>query len=156
WSRASCSSSSRLASLVRHRPRSRGIESRKTMIPPKQIQYQVFHWPTVLAAGGCTARAWAGGGAVTDGGTLDSAVSCALYGAMAVSSAEYGAMVFSWAEYGAMVVRSAAYGATVCSCGPTAMTPLIAALLAAIVESTPTPLAPPPAAATACACRVVL
>src|SRR3984957_9308870 len=75
---------------------------------------------------------------------------------MAVSSAEYGAMVFSWAEYGAMVVRSAAYGATVCSCGPTAMTPLIAAWLAAIVESTLAPLAPPPAAATASACRVVL
>ena len=41
-------------------------------------------------------------------------------------------MVFSWAEYGAMVFRSPAYGATVCSCGPTAMTPLIAAWLAAI------------------------
>src|SRR3981081_4502821 len=75
---------------------------------------------------------------------------------MAVSSVEYGAMVFSWAAYGVMVGRSPAYGATVCSCGPTAMTPLIAALLAAIVLSTPRPLAPPPPAATACACRVVL
>src|ERR1700728_2350558 len=55
-----------------------------------------------------------------------------------------------------MVFRSPAYGATVCSCGPTAITPLIAALLAAIAASTPRPLVPPPAAATACACRVVL
>ena len=36
------------------------------------------------------------------------------------------------------------------------MTPLMAAWLAAIVVSTPSPLAPPPAAATACACRAVL
>ena len=64
-------------------------------------------------------------------------------------------MVFSWAEYGAMVFRSPAYGATVCSCGPTAMTPLIAAWLAAIVLSTPRPLAPPPAAATACAVTLI-
>src|ERR1700722_15520245 len=55
-----------------------------------------------------------------------------------------------------MVVRSAAYGWTVCSCGPTAMTPLIAASLAAMVLSTARPLAPPPAAATACACRAGL
>src|SRR5487761_142340 len=55
-----------------------------------------------------------------------------------------------------MTCRSAAYGATVCSCGPTAMTPLMAAWLAAIVVSTPRPLAPPPAAAMACACRAGL
>src|SRR5580698_3933141 len=65
-------------------------------------------------------------------------------------------MVVSCFEYGAMVVRSAAYGATVVSCGATAMTPLMAAWLAAIVPSTPSPLAPPPAAAIACACRVLL
>jgi hypothetical protein len=39
--------------------RSSGIDSRKTMIPPKQIQYHVFHWPTVAAAAACTAAAWA-------------------------------------------------------------------------------------------------
>jgi hypothetical protein len=67
---------------------------------------------------------------------LDSAVSCA----------EYGAMVFNCAEYGAMVCRSAAYGATVCSAGATAITPLMAALFAEIVVKMPTPVAPPPAA----------
>ena len=70
------------------------------------------------------------------GGTFDKAVSCALYGAM--------------------TFRSAAYGAMVCSCGPAAMTPLMAAWLAPIVVSTAIPLAPPPAAATACACRAGL
>src|ERR1700677_2581411 len=75
---------------------------------------------------------------------------------MAVSSVEYGAIVFSWAEYGAIVFRSDAYGATLVSCGATAMTPLMAAWLAPIVVSTPSPLAPPPAALMACACRVVL
>ena len=29
------------------------------MIPPKQIQYQVFHWPAVVAAAVCTAAPWA-------------------------------------------------------------------------------------------------
>ena len=75
----------------------------------------------------------------TPGGTLDSAVSCA----------EYGAMVFSCAEYGAMVFRSAAYGATFCRSGATAITPLMAALFCEIVVSMATPLAPPPAAAIA-------
>src|ERR1700727_1096542 len=55
-----------------------------------------------------------------------------------------------------MTFRSAANGATVCSCGATAMTPLMAVSLALIVVSVPMPLAPPPAAATACACRAVL
>ena len=87
---------------------------------------------------------------------MDRAVSCAPYGAIAVSSLEYGAMVDSWVEYGAMVVRSAAYGATVVSCGPTAMTPSMAAELAPIVVSTASPLAPPPAAAMTCPCRVLL
>src|SRR5579862_6665520 len=73
------------------------------------------------------------------GGTFDSAVSWA----------EYGAIVVSWAEYGAMVFRSDAYGATVCSAGATAITPLMAALLAEIVSSIPRPLAPPPAAVIA-------
>jgi len=67
---------------------------------------------------------------------LDSAVSCA----------EYGAMVVSCAEYGAMVCRSDAYGATVCSAGATAITPLMAALFCEIVVNTATPVAPPPAA----------
>src|SRR6516225_2705602 len=58
-------------------------------------------------------------------------------------------MVFSCAEYGAMVVRSAAYGATVVSAGAAAITPAMAALLAAIVVRMPMPLAPPPAAAIA-------
>ena len=58
-------------------------------------------------------------------------------------------MVVSWVEYGAMVVRSAAYGATACSAGPTAITPAMAAWLAAIVARILRPLAPPPAAWTA-------
>src|ERR1700733_11377845 len=62
-------------------------------------------------------------------------------------------MVVSCAEYGAMVCRSVAYGATVCSAGPTAITPLMAAWLAAMVVRTAIPFAPPPAAATAWACR---
>ena len=44
---ASCSSSSRLASRGRHRPFSSGMDSRKKMMPPKQIQYHVFHCPAV-------------------------------------------------------------------------------------------------------------
>ena len=44
---ASCSASSRRASRGRHRPRSRGMLSRKKMMPPKQIQYHVFHCPAV-------------------------------------------------------------------------------------------------------------
>ena len=56
---ASCSASSRLASRVRQRPRSSGMDSRKKMMPPKQIQYQVFHCPAVLAAAFCTAAACA-------------------------------------------------------------------------------------------------
>src|SRR5512142_1562093 len=86
---------------------------------------------------------------MASGGTLDSAVSCAEYGAILVSSAAYGAIVVSCAEYGAMVCRSVAYGATFCRSGATAITPLMAALLFAIVVRTPMPLAPPPAAATA-------
>src|SRR5579872_607042 len=62
-------------------------------------------------------------------------------------------MVCSRAEYGAMVFRSLAYGATVCNAGPTAITPLMAAWLAAMVLRMVIPLAPPPAAATAWACR---
>src|ERR1700733_7774812 len=57
--------------------------------------------------------------AIADGGTLDSAVSCAVYG---------------W---------------RVASCGAAATTELIAAWLAEIVVSTASPLAPPPAAAIA-------
>src|ERR1700733_7885995 len=75
---------------------------------------------------------------------------------MAVSSAAYGWMALNCAAYGAMVTRSASYGATVCSCGPAAMTPAIAAWLAAIVASSLAPVAPPPRAATACACRALL
>src|SRR5256885_12593183 len=86
---------------------------------------------------------------MASGGTLDSAVSCAEYGAILVSCAEYGAIVVSCAEYGAMVCRSVAYGATFCRSGATAITPLMAALLFAIVVRTPMPLAPPPAAAIA-------
>src|ERR1700727_796745 len=85
-------------------------------------------------------------------GTLDRAVSWAVNGAIAVSSVEYGAMVVSCAEYGAMVCRSAAYGATVCRAGPTAITPVMAAWLAAIVVRMPRPLAPPPAALITWAC----
>src|SRR5437762_1321768 len=33
--------------------------SRKKMIPPTQIQYQVFHWPAVVAAAFCTSVACA-------------------------------------------------------------------------------------------------
>ena len=47
---ASCSSSSLRASDGFQRPRSSGMQQMKKMIPPKQIQYQVFHWPTVLFA----------------------------------------------------------------------------------------------------------
>ena len=35
------------------------MDSRKKMMPPKQIQYQVFHWPAVLAAALDTAAACA-------------------------------------------------------------------------------------------------
>jgi AcrR family transcriptional regulator len=56
---ASCSSSSRLASRVRHRPFSSGMENRKKMMPPKQIQYHVFHCPAVWAAALLTAAPWA-------------------------------------------------------------------------------------------------
>jgi AcrR family transcriptional regulator len=59
WTMASCSSSSRLASRVRHRPFSSGMESRKKMMPPKQIQYHVFHCPAVWAAALDTAAPWA-------------------------------------------------------------------------------------------------
>src|SRR5436190_22456285 len=83
---------------------------------------------------------------MASGGTLDSAVSWAEYGAILVSCAEYGAIVFSCAEYGAIVCRSVAYGATFCRSGATAITPLMAALFCEIVVSTATPLAPPPAA----------
>jgi len=65
---------------------------------------------------------------------------------MAVSCAEYGAMVFSCAEYGAMVFSCAEYGAMVFSAGAAAITPVMAALLAAIVVRMFIPLAPPPAA----------
>src|SRR5271169_5967948 len=99
---ASCSCSSRLASLGRQRPRSSGMERRKKMIPPKHTQYQIFHWFAVWAAAFCTAAAWALMYARTVGGTLDRAVSCALYGAIVFRPAEYGAMAFSSAEYGAM------------------------------------------------------
>ena len=76
--------------------------SRKMITPAKQIQYQVCHWPGDSAAAFCTSTPCAFMYANTPGGTLDSAVSCAAYGAMA------------W------------------SCGATAITPLIAALLALI------------------------
>ena len=59
WTMASCSSSSRLASRGRHRPFSSGMDSRKKMIPPKQIQYHVFHCPAVWAAALVTAAPWA-------------------------------------------------------------------------------------------------
>src|SRR5262245_21952061 len=108
--------------------------SRKKTMPPKQIQYHVFHWSAVLAAASCTAAPCAFRYAKTPGGTLDSAVSCAPYGAILVSCA----------EYGAMVCRSAACGATFCRSGATAITPLMAALFCEIVVSTATPLAPPP------------
>jgi hypothetical protein len=48
------------------------------MIPPKQIQYQVFHWLAVWAAAFWTAAAWALRYARAAGGTLARAVSCAL------------------------------------------------------------------------------
>src|ERR1700689_4973674 len=67
---ASCSCSSRLASRGRQRPRSSGMLSRKKMIPPKQIQYHVFHWPAVLAAAADTALAWAAMKASTEAGTF--------------------------------------------------------------------------------------
>jgi hypothetical protein len=59
WTMASCSSSSRLASRGRHRPFSSGMDSRKKTIPPKQIQYHVFHCPAVWAAALVTAAACA-------------------------------------------------------------------------------------------------
>src|SRR5690349_25112659 len=68
---------------------------------------------------------------------------------MVVSSFAYGAIVDSCVAYGAMVCRSDAYGATFCRSGATAITPLMAALLAAIVVRVWMPLAPPPAAAIA-------
>ena len=87
--------------------------------------------------------AWAFRYGNTPGGTLDSAVSCAPYGAMVVRFAEYGAIVF----------RSVAYGATVFSAGAAAITPRMAALLVLMVVRMPIPFAPPPAAATAWAAR---
>src|SRR6185437_14310384 len=139
WTLASCSASSRLASRVRQRPRSIGMLSRKKMTPPTQIQYHVFHCEAVLAAASCTSLPCAWRYGKTSGGTLDSAVSCAAYGAIVDSSV----------AYGAMVCRFDAYGATFCRSGATAITPLMASLLFAIVVSTPRPLAPPPAAAIA-------
>jgi len=55
WTAASCSASSRRASFGRHRPRSSGMDSRKKMMPPKQIQYHVLHCPAVRAAALATA-----------------------------------------------------------------------------------------------------
>jgi hypothetical protein len=52
---------------------------------------------------------------------------------------------------GDSAVSWAAYGVMVWSCGATAITPLIAALLALIAERMFSPVVPPPAAATACA-----
>src|SRR5204862_6535390 len=40
-------------------PRDSGMLSRKKTMPPKQIQYHVFHWPAVLAAAFCTSAPWA-------------------------------------------------------------------------------------------------
>src|SRR5215831_10308148 len=118
---ASCSCSSLRASRGLHRPRRTGMLSRKMITPAKQIQYQVCHWPGASAAAFCTSAPCAFRYANTPGGTLDSAV--------------------SWAAYGVMVW----------SCGATAITPLIAALLVLITVRIWTPVAPPPAAATACA-----
>src|SRR5690348_15843204 len=95
--------------------------SRKMITPPKQIQYQFCHWPGDSAAAVCTAAPCAFMYVNTPGGTLVSAVSWAAYGAM------------DWI------------------CGATAITPLIAALLAPITVTIWSPVAPPPAAATACA-----
>ena len=118
--------------------------NRKKIIPPKHTHHQSRHCPAIPAAAFVTAAPWAFRYANADGGTLDSAVSCA----------EYGAMVLRSAEYGAMVVRSAPYGATVASAGATAITPEMAALLALMVDRTARPLAPPPAALTAWATRL--
>ena len=58
------------------------------MIPPKQIQYHVFHCPAVCAAAFCTAPACALRKANTVGGTLDNAVSWAENGAISGRLAE--------------------------------------------------------------------
>src|SRR6202035_1083287 len=72
-----CAASSALASRGRQRPRRSGMLSRKKMIPPKQIQYQVFHCPTVLAAAAVTSAACAAMYLSTDDGTFCSAASSA-------------------------------------------------------------------------------
>ena len=60
---ASWASSSSRAALGLHLPFMSGTVRRKKITPPKQIQYQVFHWlPVVLAAwataGPCFSRTW--------------------------------------------------------------------------------------------------
>ena len=56
WTMASWASSSSRAALGLHLPFMSGTVRRKKITPPKQIQYQVFHWlPVVLAA--CTTEA---------------------------------------------------------------------------------------------------
>src|ERR1700689_914878 len=79
--------------------------------------------------------------ASTAGGTLEYAVSDFVYGA---SFARSGAAFLS-------TVSCVAYGVSVLSCGATAMTPSMAALLAEMVVRIPRPLVPPPAALTAAA-----
>ena len=51
------------------------MHSRKKIIPPKQIQYHVFHCPAVCDAAFVTAPPCAFRKANTCGGTLDSALS---------------------------------------------------------------------------------
>src|SRR6185437_13708759 len=94
---ASCSASSLRASDGFHRPRSNGMLSRKKMIPPKQIQYQVFHSPGAFAAAAETSAACAAMNASTDGGTLASAASSLLNGVTsAITEGGTAASAFSW------------------------------------------------------------
>src|ERR1700683_4458595 len=113
--------------------------SRKKMIPPKQIQYHVFHWPNwselaLITDGPCVWRRVS-----TGGGILEYAVSDFEYGWIFARS---GAAFLS-------TVSCTAYGVSLLSCGATAMTPSIAFELAELVFSIPRPFAPPPPAAIA-------